>query len=181
MQRRRFGLLTAMVVLLGGAMSLVALRVVTVKMLPFDNKSEFEVLVDMPPGTPLENTLAVAEAMAARLDADPDIHRTVTYAGLGAPVNFNGLVRHYDFRREPRFATVQVALREAGERKQQSHAIAKRVRPPLESIAARYGARVKVVEVPPGPPVLSPIVAGQDDPAGIVGQLRETRTIDRFA
>jgi len=157
--RWRTTFFAGMVVLLLGATSLVALRVVTVKMLPFDNKSEFEVLVDMPPGTPLENTLAVAQAMASRLASDPDIRRTVTYAGLGSPVNFNGLVRHYDFRDEPRYATVQVDLRGAGERHRQSHAIAKRVRPAMEVIAARYGARVKVVEVPPGPPVLSTLVA----------------------
>jgi multidrug efflux pump subunit AcrB len=147
------------VVLLLAAVSLVAFRVVTVKMLPFDNKSEFEVLVDLPPGSALEASLAVADAMAGRLMRDPDIERTVTYAGSSAPVTFNGLVRHYDLRHEPRFATVQVALKPADERRLQSHAIAKRVRPALEQIAARYGARVKVVEVPPGPPVLSTLVA----------------------
>ena len=155
-QRGFFGLIT---VLLVAAVSLLALRVVTVKVLPFDNKSEFDVLVDLPPGAPLENTLAVADALADRLLADPDVERTVIYAGLGSPVTFNGLVRHYDFRREARFASVQVELREAGKRKAQSHAIAKRVRAPLEAIAAHADARVKIVEVPPGPPVLSTLVA----------------------
>ena len=157
--RWRRGFFALMAMLLVVAISLVAFRVVTVKMLPFDNKNEFEVLVDMPPGSPLESTLAVADAMADQLVTEPDVERTVIYAGLAAPVTFNGLVRHYDLRREPRFATVQVALAEAGRRHLQSHAIARRARPGLERIAARFGARVKVVEVPPGPPVLSTLVA----------------------
>ncbi|MBI5711530.1 MAG: efflux RND transporter permease subunit [Candidatus Eisenbacteria bacterium] len=145
--------------LLAGAMSLVAFRVVTVKMLPFDNKSEFEVLLDLPPGAPLETTLAAAGDVSRALAREPEVVLTLVYAGLGAPVTFNGLVRHYDFRADPRFAEVQVNLVPAEERRSQSHAIAKRVRPALERNAARYGARVKVVEVPPGPPVLSTLVA----------------------
>jgi multidrug efflux pump subunit AcrB len=145
--------------LLAAAVSLLGLRLVRVKMLPFDNKSEFEVLLDMPPGTPLENTLAVADEMAASLSSLPELETFQIYAGLGAPVTFNGLVRHYDFRAEPRFASVQVNLVGAEHRRAQSHAIAKRVRPALERIAAAHGARVKVVEVPPGPPVLSTLVA----------------------
>lgn len=145
--------------LFAAAASLVALRVVTVKMLPFDNKSEFEVVLDMPPGTSLENTLAVADEMGIQLSAESDVENFQIYAGLGAPVTFNGLVRHYDLRTEPRFASIQVNLVEAKHRKQQSHAIAKRVRPALEAIAQRHEARVKVVEVPPGPPVLSTLVA----------------------
>lgn len=141
------------------ACALVALKFVTVKMLPFDNKSEFEVLVDMPPGTPLEGTLAAAQEIGAALAKRPEVVNFQIYAGLGAPVTFNGLVRHYDFRREPRFAEVQVSLVEAGERSLQSHPIAREVRPEMEAIAARHGARVKVVEVPPGPPVLSTLVA----------------------
>jgi multidrug efflux pump subunit AcrB len=142
-----------------GAVSLLAFRVVTVKMLPFDNKSEFEVLVDMPPGTPLEGTLAAASEIADRVSREPEVIHYQIYAGLGAPVTFNGLVRHYDFRADPRYAEIQVNLVEAGRRKEQSHPIAKRVRPSLEAIAARHGARLKVVEVPPGPPVLSTLVA----------------------
>ncbi|OGF04888.1 MAG: hypothetical protein A2W00_14320 [Candidatus Eisenbacteria bacterium RBG_16_71_46] len=147
------------VLLLLAAVSLVVLRVVTVKMLPFDNKSEFEVLIDMPPGTALENTLAVADEMSERLARAPEVEEFVIYAGIGSPVTFNGLVRHYDFRRDPRFAGIQVNLVGAGRRRDQSHAIARRIRPALEAIAARHGARVKVVEVPPGPPVLSTLVA----------------------
>jgi multidrug efflux pump subunit AcrB len=141
------------------AASLVAVRLVTVKMLPFDNKSEYEVQLDMPPGTPLENTLAVAQRMSAAVLKDPDVEHTIVYAGGSAPITFNGLVRHYDFRADPRFAGIQVNLVEAQRRSAQSHPIAKRVRPGLEAIAAAAGARVKVVEVPPGPPVLSTLVA----------------------
>jgi multidrug efflux pump subunit AcrB len=145
--------------LFAAALALVALRVVTVKMLPFDNKSEFQVLLDMPPGTPLEGTLAVAERITDRLAADPEIEDFVIYAGRGGPVNFNGLVRHYDLRDDPRLADIHVRLVDADRRRDQSHAIAKRVRPLVEAAAAPYGGRVKVVEVPPGPPVLSTLVA----------------------
>jgi multidrug efflux pump subunit AcrB len=149
----------AVALLLLGAVSLVALRAVTVKMLPFDNKSEFEVLIDMPPGSPLEATLAAAAAIGREVAREPEVEHYVIYDGLGAPVTFNGLVRHYDFRADPRDAEIQVNLVEAGARASQSHAIAKRIRPRIEAIAARFGARVKVVEVPPGPPVLSTLVA----------------------
>jgi len=146
-------------VLFAGALSLVVLRVVTVKMLPFDNKSEFEVLADLPPGSALETSLALADELAATLSREPEVEQLQVYAGIGAPVTFNGLVRHYDFRNDPRFASIEVQLVEAGHRRLQSHAIARRVRPALEAIAARRGARLKVVEVPPGPPVLSTLVA----------------------
>jgi len=157
--KRRRWVFAGMAGLLLAAASLVVLRVVTVKMLPFDNKSEFQVLVDMPPGTPLEGTLAAAEAIGGALDREREVEDFVVYAGLGGPVNFNGLVRHYDFRRDPRLADIHVRLTEAGKRRDQSHAIAKRVRPLVEAAAKPFGARVKVVEVPPGPPVLSTLVA----------------------
>jgi len=149
---------------------------VTVKMLPFDNKSEFEVLLDLPPGAPLERTLAAAQAVADRLERDPDVEAIQIYAGLGAPVTFNGLVRHYDFRGEPRFAEIQVELAHAGARREQSHAIARRVRPALEAVAAPFGARLKVVEVPPGPPVLSTLVAEVYGP-DLEGQRRVARDV----
>jgi multidrug efflux pump subunit AcrB len=148
-----------MAALLAGAVSLVAFQVVTVKMLPFDNKSEFEVLVDLPPGSSLETTLSLADELAARLSKEEEVHQLLIYAGIGAPVTFNGLVRHYDLRTDPRLAEIQVNLVEADRRRLQSHAIARRVRPALEAIAERRGARLKVVEVPPGPPVLSTLVA----------------------
>ena len=157
--RERWWFFGGLVVLLVAVVGLFAVRLVTVKMLPFDNKSEFEVLVDMPPGTPLERTLAVATRMARELARRSDVERYVIYDGLGSPLTFNGLVRHYDFRSDPRFASIQVSLAGAEQRKRQSHAIAREVRPALEAIAAQAGARVKVVEVPPGPPVLSTLVA----------------------
>jgi multidrug efflux pump subunit AcrB len=147
------------VLLLSAAISLVALKLVTVKILPFDNKSEFEIVLDMPPGTALENTLATASAISRRLSAETEVENVIVYAGLAAPVTFNGLVRHYDMRTEPRFASVQVNLVEGKHRKRQSHAIARSLRPVVEQIASAAGARVKVVEVPPGPPVISTLVA----------------------
>jgi multidrug efflux pump subunit AcrB len=158
-RRWRLAFFGGVFVLFLGAVSLLGAKLVTVKMLPFDNKSEFEVLLDMPPGTPLESTLRVAGDMARTLTDEPEVDHLVTYTGLAAPITFNGLVRHYDMRTEPRFASLQVNLVHASHRKAQSHDIAKRVRPELEAIAAAHGARVKVVEVPPGPPVLSTLVA----------------------
>ena len=155
--RARLAFFGGVVFLLLAAVSLLAVRVVTVKMLPFDNKSEFEVVIDMPPGTPLERTLAVADELAATIADMPELEHYQIYAGIGSPVTFNGLVRHYDMRTEPRFASIQVNLTHG--KRPQSHPIAKRVRPLLEPIAARHEARLKVVEVPPGPPVLSTLVA----------------------
>ncbi len=157
--RARGWFFAGLVALFVAAASLVVLRAVTVKMLPFDNKSEFEIVLDLPPGTPLERTVAVAHEAARIATGQPEVEDAVVYAGMGAPVTFNGLVRHYDFRDEPRLAEVQVRLVEAGRRKRQSHAIAKSVRDDLADLAKRSGARVKVVEVPPGPPVLSTLVA----------------------
>ncbi|MEY4374618.1 MAG: Multidrug transporter MdtC [Candidatus Eisenbacteria bacterium] len=157
--RARRTFFAGVVLLFLGAVSLLAFRAVTVKMLPFDNKSEFEIVLDLPPGTPLERTVAAAQDAARIAARQPEVEDAVVYAGLGAPVTFNGLVRHYDFRDEPRLAEVQVRLVEAKHRSRQSHAIAREVRTQLAVVAARYGARVKVVEVPPGPPVLSTLVA----------------------
>ena len=157
--RARSGFFAGMLALFAGAASLVAFQIVTVKMLPFDNKSEFEIVLDMPPGTPLERTLAVAQRLGAAVAHEPEVEQQVVYVGLGSPVTFNGLVRHYDFRTESRFATLHVTLLEGSKRKRQSHAIARAVRPGVERIAGAAGGRVKVVEVPPGPPVLSTLVA----------------------
>jgi multidrug efflux pump subunit AcrB len=158
-RRSRAWFFAGILLLFAGAASLIAWRVVTVKMLPFDNKSEFEIVLDLPPGTPLERTVAAALDAARIAARQPEVEDAVVYAGLGAPVTFNGLVRHYDFREDPRLAEVQVRLVEARERRRQSHAVAKAVRDALGPIASRHGARVKVVEVPPGPPVLSTLVA----------------------
>ena len=141
------------------SVALFPLRWVTVKMLPFDNKSELQVLVDMPEGTTLETTRRVIRDMAQYLKTVPEVTDLELYSGTNAPINFNGLVRHYDLRQGSQLGDIQVNLRHKEERSDQSHDIAKRVRPPLVEIAERYGARVKVVEVPPGPPVLSTLVA----------------------
>ena len=158
-RRARGWFFAGLVALFFAAASLVAFRFVTVKMLPFDNKSEFEIVLDLPPGTPLERTVGVAHEAARLAARQSEVEDAVVYAGMGAPVTFNGLVRHYDFRDDPRLAEVQVRLVEASHRKRQSHAIAKSVRDDLQALAARTGARVKVVEVPPGPPVISTLVA----------------------
>jgi len=139
--------------------SLLALRAVQVKMLPFDNKSEFQVILDLPEGTPLETSAALASEVATYLGTVPEVRSTQVYAGTAAPFNFNGLVRHYFLRRGANVADVQVNLVPKGERHLQSHAIAVAVRPGVDSIAARYSASAKIAEIPPGPPVLSTLVA----------------------
>jgi len=132
---------------------------VVLKMLPFDNKSEYQVVVDMPAGTPLEDTAAALQDMTAWLATQPEVANVQGYAGTASPITFNGLVRQYYLRAEAEGGDLQVNLVGAKERSEKSHPIAQRHRPALEKIAVRHGARVKVVEVPPGPPVMSPIVA----------------------
>jgi multidrug efflux pump subunit AcrB len=140
-------------------MSLLMVKAVKVKMLPFDNKSEFQVVLDLPEGTTLETTTAVARDVAEYLRRIPEVTSTQVYAGTAAPFNFNGLVRHYFMRQGPNVADVQVNLLPKGERVRQSHAIAVAVRPAIDSIARRHAASAKVAEIPPGPPVLSTLVA----------------------
>ena len=149
-----------------GVAGLIALSVllpaigwVQLKMLPFDNKSEFQVVVDMPAGTPVEQTAAVLHALGAHLGTVPEVTHYQAYAGTASPINFNGLVRQYYLRSGGNVGDIQVNLKDKHERKLQSHAIAMRERPALQAIGEKFGANVKVVEVPPGPPVLSPIVA----------------------
>jgi len=146
-------------VLLLGSVSLLALKLVEVKMLPFDNKSEFQVVLDLPEGATLETSNAAAQAVAAYLRTVPEVVSTESYAGTAAPFNFNGLVRHYFMRRAPNVADVQVNLLPKGDRRRQSHAIAVAVRPAVDSIARSFGANAKIAEIPPGPPVLSTLVA----------------------
>ncbi len=136
-----------------------AVGLVQLKMLPFDNKSEFQVIVDMPAGTPVEQTAAVLHELGAYLQKVPEVTDYQAYAGTAAPINFNGLVRQYYLRTGGDVGDLQVNLVGKHERSEKSHAIATRVRPELQKIGRRFGANVKVVEVPPGPPVLSPIVA----------------------
>jgi len=142
-----------------GAMGLVGLGAVKVKMLPFDNKSEFQIILNMPEGSTLEQTARVAREMAAAIRTEPEVSDYQIYAGTASPFNFNGLVRHYFMRRGANVADLQVNLLPKHERQAQSHDIAKRVRPRLTAIAEKYGAAVAVAEVPPGPPVLQTIVA----------------------
>lgn len=142
-----------------GSMGLVGIGAVKVKMLPFDNKSEFQVILNMPKGSTLEQTAAVAREMAAVVRTEPEVSDYAVYVGTASPFNFNGLVRHYFMRRGSDVADLQVNLLPKHERAAQSHDIAKRVRPRLTAIAERHGAAVAVAEVPPGPPVLQTIVA----------------------
>ncbi len=155
----RHGFLVFVVVLLLATLSLFAFKVVRVKMLPFDNKSEFQVIIDMPAGSPLEQTASVTREIGDYIRTVPEVTNYQMYVGTASPYNFNGLVRHYFLRRGPHEADIQVNLLPKGERKAQSHDIAKRVRPRIDEIGAKYKARIKVAEVPPGPPVLQTLVA----------------------
>jgi len=165
--RSRLFFFAALGLLLAAAAALLPLGVVHVKMLPFDNKNEFQVVVDFPEGTTLETTNRALAEMADALAAVPEVVSTEVYAGTAAPYNFNGLVRHYFLRGGPHQGDVQVTLKTKGERRRSSHEIAKAARPIVTAIGRRYEARVKVAEVPPGPPVLQTLVAeiyGPDDP-----------------
>ena len=157
--RHRYAFLITVVVLLLLALLLFPLGAVIVKMLPFDNKSEFQIVIDMPEGTTLEETAALTREIGNYIKGVPEVSNYQMYVGTAAPYNFNGLVRHYFLRRGPNVADVQVNLLPKSERSAQSHEIAKRVRPGIDAIARRYNARVKVAEVPPGPPVLQTLVA----------------------
>ncbi len=154
------------IALLLGSFAMVYLGMVKVKMLPFDNKSEFQIILNMPEGTTLEQTARVATEMAAVINKDPAVVNTQIYAGTASPYNFNGLVRHYFLRSGPTVADIQINLLPKHERTEQSHDIALRIRPQITSIAEKFGAAVSVAEVPPGPPVLQTLVAeiyGPDD------------------
>ena len=157
--KRRYQFLTALVVLLLVSMALVYVGWVKVKMLPFDNKSEFQIILNMPEGSSLERTAQAAREIAVTVRTEPEVTDYEIYAGVASPFNFNGLVRHYFMRRGANVADVQINLVPKNERKAQSHEIAKRVRPRVAEIAAKFGARVAVAEVPPGPPVLQTLVA----------------------
>lgn len=155
----RIGFLVGVVVLLLAACALVPMSKVLVKMLPFDNKSEFQVIIDMPEGTTLEQTAAVTREIGDYVRTIPEVTDFQMYTGAASPHNFNGLVRHYFLRGNSNESDIQVNLASKSNRKTQSHDIAKRVRPYIQEIAKKYGARVKVAEVPPGPPVLQTLVA----------------------
>ena len=155
--RRRLGLAIAVAIALSAGLA--GVKLVILKMLPFDNKSEFQVVVDMPAGTPVEATAAALRELGAHVSAIPEVTSYQAYAGLASPINFNGLVRQYYLRSLSEQGDLQVNLADKSKRSRKSHEIAAAARPALEEIGRRWGAKVKVIEVPPGPPVLSPIVA----------------------
>lgn len=157
--KKRWMILGFTGILLIGSIAMFFTKSVAVKMLPFDNKNEFQVVVDMPEGTTLERTSAVTREIAQYLTTVPEVVNYQNYIGASAPITFNGLVRHYDMRSGSNMADIQVNLLNKKDRKMQSHDIAKKVRPFIQEIAKKNGANVKIVEVPPGPPVLSTIVA----------------------
>jgi multidrug efflux pump subunit AcrB len=141
------------------SVSLAGFKLVVLKMLPFDNKSEFQIVLDMPVGTPLEETAKVLHEIGAHIAQVPEVSDYQAYAGSASPINFNGLVRQYYLRSNPEQGDIQVNLVDKKHRERKSHDIANGVRAAVEAIAKRHGGNAKVVEVPPGPPVLSPIVA----------------------
>jgi multidrug efflux pump subunit AcrB len=160
-------------------MSLFYFSLVKVKMLPFDNKSEFQVIIDMPNGTTLEDTARVVKSLAAEVLKQPEVVNVQTYAGTASPYNFNGLVRHYYLRAGSNVADIQVNLLPKHERDKQSHEIAKQVRTRLQPLADKFHARIKVAEVPPGPPVLQTLVAevygpSQEVQLSLARQIRDT-------
>jgi len=157
--RNRVIFFAAVFALLLISVALVPLKMVRVKMLPFDNKSELQVVINMPDGTPLEETLRATQALGNELARQPGVLNYQIYAGTSGPYNFNGLVRHYYMRRMPNQADIQVNLVSAKERKLQSHAIARQLRPILVNVGNQFGARIQVSEVPPGPPVIQTLVA----------------------
>ncbi|MEB4592670.1 efflux RND transporter permease subunit [Candidatus Thiothrix sp. Deng01] len=174
--KRRATLFLVITLLIALSASLAVVKLVVLKMLPFDNKSEFQVVLDMPEGTSLEQTSRILNEMADYLGKVEDVTDYQIYAGTAAPINFNGLVRQYYLREGSNVGDIQVNLTDAHERNRQSHAIALDVRPHLQEIAQKYNGSVKVVEVPPGPPVMSPIVAevyGLDYP----GQIKVAKQI----
>ena len=158
-RKRRWTFMLSLTAILLATFVLFFTKSVPVKMLPFDNKNEFQVIIDMPEGTTLERTAAVAKELGLYVSKNDKVTNYQTYVGTSAPISFNGLIRHYDYRSGDNVADIQVNLVDKGERSEQSHDIAKSMRANLQAIGKRYNANVKVVEVPPGPPVMSTIVA----------------------
>jgi len=176
-KRRMLGVV--ILVLIVGSMGLAGMKLVVLKMLPFDNKSEFQVVVDMPEGTSVEQTNHVLSELGRYLSKVPEVTDFQTYAGTAAPINFNGLVRQYYLRRDANQGDIQVNLVDKHHRHRKSHEIALAVRGPLQEIGRRLHANVKIVEVPPGPPVMSPLVAEVYglDYAGQIKVAKEVRKV----
>ncbi len=179
--RKRWLLLAGILVALALSIGLTLVQWVVLKMLPFDNKSEFQVVVEMPAGTPLENTAATLHELGAFLAQQPEVLNLQAYAGTASPITFNGLVRQYYLRAEAEQGDLQVNLVDKQHRSEKSHVIAQRLRPELEKIGLRHSARVKVVEVPPGPPVMSPLVAEVYGPDEAGRQAVAARVAKAFA
>jgi multidrug efflux pump subunit AcrB len=178
-RRNRWFLLLGILLLIAGSMALVVSKSVVLKMLPFDNKSEFQVVLDMPEGTPLEQTTRVLHEIARYLGEVPEVHDYQVYAGTAAPISFNGLVRQYYLREGANLGDIQVNLVDKSQRERKSHEIALSVREPVQAIARRYNGNAKIVEVPPGPPVMSPLVAEVYglDPGGQVEVAKAVRAV----
>lgn len=156
---KRTVLLLVVFVLMIGSITLFFTKTVAVKMLPFDNKNEFQIVIDLPEGSTLERTAIVTKEIAQYISTVPEVVDYQNYIGTSAPITFNGLVRHYDLRGGSNMADIQVNLLHKEHRSLQSHEIATLIRPKVQKIGQKYGANIKIVEVPPGPPVLSTIVA----------------------
>ncbi len=178
-QAARRKLLVVVLVLILGSVSLAAVKLVVLKMLPFDNKSEFQIVLDMPVGTPLEDTARVLREIGAEIAKVPEVSDYQAYAGTASPINFNGLVRQYYLRGQPEQGDLQVNLADKHHRSRKSHEIAVSVRDAVEEIGRRAGGNAKVIEVPPGPPVLSPIVAEVYGPdyRGQIAVAKEVRKV----
>jgi len=177
--KARKKLLLAVVLLILGSVSLAVVKLVVLKMLPFDNKSEFQIVLDMPVGTPVEDTARVLREISSEIAKVPEITDYQAYAGTASPINFNGLVRQYYLRAAPELGDIQVNLADKHHRSRQSHEIAISVRAAVEAIGRKAGGNAKVVEVPPGPPVLSPIVAEVYGPdyRGQIAVAKEVRKV----
>ncbi len=157
--RNRWKLLAAILILITLSVLLVVGKAVVLKMLPFDNKSELQIVLDMPEGTSLERTTRVLNEIGAYLASVPEVTDYQVYAGTAAPISFNGLVRQYYLREGAHLGDIQVNLVDAHHRRRKSHEIARAVREPVQAIARQYAGNAKIVEVPPGPPVMAPLVA----------------------
>ena len=177
----RWAFMAGLIAMLAGAMAMVGRGAVKVKMLPFDNKAEFQVQLDMPAGTPRQTAFAVGQDLALRALAEPETHDVQVYAGVAAPFTFVGMVRHSVFRDAPKRVNSRLGgLLPKHARKAQSHAIVMRLRPALEAIASAQGGRLKLVEIPPGPPVLDTLVAEVYGPSPAERDRLAAQTLDAF-
>lgn len=158
-RRRRWFLVGGILLLLGGSLALPLLRLVPLKMLPFDNKDELQLVLDLPEGSTLEATDRLVRDFETYLRGVPEVTSFVSYVGSPSPMDFNGMVRHYYLRQEPHLADIRINLADKRERRMQSHALALRLRQDLEALAQKHGAALQIVETPPGPPVLATVVA----------------------